>query len=53
MGGVIRFHRKEQWDLDCWPWLCAHWNGPNYSQRVFCIWPGGLYLFGKVWRWRR
>ena len=28
-------HRKEQWDLKCWPLLCVHWRTPNRSKRVF------------------
>jgi hypothetical protein len=42
--GRLWLHGKEQWDLDCWPWLCAHWRRPNSSTRVFCLWAGGVQL---------
>lgn len=44
-----RFHRKEQWDLGCFPWLAIHAHTPNRSMRVFCIWAGGI----EAGNWRR
>ena len=38
--GPLSIHRKEQWDLDCWPLLCAHWR----SRRVFCLWRWGFQV---------
>ncbi len=43
------FHRREQWDLNCWPLLCVHWKSPRVSSRIFCLWTGGIQV-GK-WRW--
>lgn len=34
----IRLHRKEQWDLKCWPWLCVH------VERV-----KGLQIGSRLW----
>jgi hypothetical protein len=45
-------HRKEQYDLDCFPWLCIHWHGENYSKRIFCIWSGGIQI-GNWYRYNR
>jgi hypothetical protein len=42
--GALSIHRKEQWDLDCWPLICAHWNTPNRSRRVFCLWRWGIQV---------
>ncbi len=48
----INVHRKEQWDLNCWPLLCVHVHRPNGSRRVFCLWRGGVQV-GKFYRgWR-
>jgi hypothetical protein len=47
----IRIHRKEQWDLDCMPWVCAHRETRNSSTRIFCLWRGGIEIgnWGKRW----
>jgi hypothetical protein len=49
--GPLAIHRKEQWDLECWPWLCIHWryDRGNGSRRIFCVWPGGI----QIGEWRR
>jgi hypothetical protein len=45
------FHRREQWDLHCFPWLCVHLKSKQSSTRIFCIWNGGLNI-GKLYlRW--
>ncbi len=46
---TFSFHRKEQWDLDCVPWLCVHVERTNAQgnrecQRVFCIWSRGIQI---------
>jgi hypothetical protein len=46
---MIKFHRKEQYDLDCHPWLCAHWHGADYSTRVFCVWSRGIQVGSWTW----
>jgi hypothetical protein len=53
----ISVHRKEQWDLECWPWVCVHvaWNTKTHtyrSQRVFCLWSRGIQIGSWVWRFR-
>lgn len=40
----LSIHRKEQWDLDCVPWICVHRRTPNSSTRVFCVWRGGIQI---------
>lgn len=42
--GPAWLHRQEQWDLDCWPLLCIHWQTPNRSRRVFCLWRWGIQI---------
>jgi hypothetical protein len=42
--GPFWFHRKEQWDLDCMPWLAIHFKTLNSSTRLFCIWRWGIYV---------
>ena len=42
--GPVWLHRLEQWDLACWPIICAHWNTPNRSMRIFCLWRWGLQI---------
>lgn len=42
--GPLWFHRLEQWDLECWPWLCVHWSTPDRSKRIFCIWAWGIQI---------
>ena len=37
-----RIHRKEQWDLECWPIVCVHKEAPGESKRVFCLWVWGM-----------
>lgn len=51
--GPFWFHRKEQWDLGCWPWLAIHqyYNRGNGSRRVFCIWRHGLVIGDRSWKW--
>lgn len=63
--GQLWLHRREQWDLDCDPWLCVHWRRPDSSMRVFCVWRWGLDLgpllitrrgiryTRQFWRWLR
>jgi hypothetical protein len=46
---VISIHRKEQYDLDCFPLVCLHWNTPNGSLRVFCLWRWGIQI--GPWYW--
>lgn len=48
---MLELHRKEQWDLECWPILCAHWNTSNGSRRVFCLWWLGIQI--GDWYWMR
>ena len=53
---MLSFHRKEQYDLACWPWLCVHReyvrpNGCKGCSRVFCLWEGGLQVGSRLWRW--
>jgi hypothetical protein len=64
--GPLHVHRKEQWDLDCWPLVCVHWryDGGNGNKRIFCLWRWGiqvrpimvtsraLHIGRRVWRWR-
>lgn len=42
--GPLSFHRKEQFDLRCWPWLCVHWRTANRSMRIFCVWRWGIQV---------
>lgn len=35
--GCLCLHNKEQWDLEKYPLLCAHWHTLNKSKRLFCI----------------
>lgn len=37
--GPYRLHRREQWDLECFPILCIHksYDHGNGSRRVLCI----------------
>jgi hypothetical protein len=51
----VRFmvHRKEQWDLECAPWVCIHLRRGNYSKRVFCLWRGGIQLGAWLWVWTK
>lgn len=51
----IKPHQKEQYDLECWPWLCIHVErvnarGHQESRRVFCVWPWGLQLGAWLWK---
>jgi hypothetical protein len=52
--GNLWIHRREQWDLECWPWIAAHWkyDRGNGSRRVFCLWRGGIQIgnWRKVWK---
>jgi hypothetical protein len=49
--GPLFIHRKEQWDLGCWPWLCVHqrYDQGNGCRRIFCVWGGGI----QIGPWRR
>lgn len=49
--GPFCFHRKEQWDLKCDPWLCVHYQTANSSSRWFCLCWGILQIGGKLWMW--
>jgi hypothetical protein len=42
--GSLWFHRLDQWDFDCRPWLCVHWITPDSSSRVFCVWSRGIQI---------
>jgi hypothetical protein len=42
--GPLWIHRKEQWDLDCWPLVCIHWKVPNRTTRIFCLWRWGIQV---------
>ena len=48
-----RFHRKEQWDLGCFPWLTIHAHTPNRSKRVFAIWGAGIEIGDWQRRWHK
>jgi hypothetical protein len=53
--GPAWLHRKEQWDLDCWPFICIHWRYDygNGSRRIFCLWRWGIQIGGgKRWVFR-
>ncbi len=46
-------HRKEQYDLECWPLVCIHAQGTTpsgnrYSKRVLCVWLWGLQVGSRV-----
>jgi len=45
IGPIV--HRKEQWDLNCIPWVCVHWQSANGSRRIFCLYSRG----GQIGRW--
>ncbi len=47
---AIRVHQKEQWDLDCYPWLCVHVDTADTNTRVFCLWSGGIQIGGWLWK---
>lgn len=45
----ISIHRKEQWDLDCKPWVCVHVERTNARanhecRRIFCLWSRGIQV---------
>lgn len=40
----VSIHRKEQWDLDCIPFVCVHLRLPNSSTRIFCVWRWGIQI---------
>ena len=44
--GSLWLHRMEQWDLGCWPIVCAHWryDHGNGCRRVFCLWLWGIQI---------
>ena len=44
-------HRKEQWDLNCWPWVCVHWNTANSCRRIFCLYARGGQIGSWLFRW--
>lgn len=56
--GSFWVHRKEQWDLNCWPIVCVHqrYDHGNGSRRIFCLWLWGIQIgngkraFYKVWK---
>lgn len=50
-GRELSFHRKEQYDLNVQPWVCIHARTANASQRVFCLWSGGVQVGRRVCRW--
>ena len=38
----LKIHRKEQWDLECWPLLCIHAQTKTLNARLFCVWLWGV-----------
>lgn len=52
--GSLWVHRLEQWDLDCWPFVCVHWRQPNRCRRIFCLWRWGVQIGNgrHALRWR-
>lgn len=42
--GPFWIHRLEQWDLECWPFVCVHLRTPNRSRRIFCLWRWGVQI---------
>lgn len=52
MINPIWFHRKEQFDLDCWPLICLHWRTLDGSKRLFCLWLWGIQI-GKFMATRK
>jgi hypothetical protein len=49
LGHELRFHRREQWDLECEPWLCVHLASPGeFSTRIFCVWWLGVQVGSAV-----
>lgn len=54
----LRFHRLEQWDLDCWPLICIHLETRYACTRLFCVWLWGISCIDwrglkQLWRDRR
>ena len=47
--GALHIHRKEQWDLNCWPLVCVHqsYDHGNGNRRVFCLWLWGIQIGRK------
>jgi len=50
---MLKFHRKEQWDLECWPWLVIAWTTPDRYRRIACLWRGGVELGSLLVTWER
>lgn len=44
MLNSLWFHRKEQYDLNCWPIICLHWREPGHSKRLFCLYFWGVQI---------
>lgn len=42
--GPLWVHRREQYDLDCKPWVCVHLVRANSTTRLLCLWRRGLDL---------
>lgn len=40
----LDFHRMEQWDYNCIPILCVHFERPGSSTRIFCLWKWGIQI---------
>jgi hypothetical protein len=54
---TLSIHRKEQWDLNCWPLVCVHLKRTDSRKmrsckRLFCLWRGGIQVGSRVWRWQ-
>lgn len=50
---TLQIHRKEQWDLECSPFVCVHAHRTNSSTRVFCLWRDGIQIGGWYWQWNK
>ena len=45
----FHWHRKEQWDLECWPIICLHVRTANAWTRWFCLWRWGIQVGNWYW----
>ena len=48
--GRFEIHRKEQWDLDCIPWVCVHARSRDGCSvtRIFCVWAWGIEIGARM-----
>jgi len=42
----FKIHRKEQYDLKCWPIVCIHRKTIDECKRVFCLYFWGIQIGG-------